>query len=124
MAVPGQVFGVTVRLRNSSDQDPGDPRGGTGFAGGLASVGDCFERCRACRPANELTAQFRVTVPENAAYTRPYWHRNDPETEGLNTVDDPRYATLPFPPPPLAGSSALFGGWARGIGGRRGNGEL
>jgi LmbE family N-acetylglucosaminyl deacetylase len=46
-------------------------------------------------------AHFMVTVPADAGYTRPYWHRNDPETDAINTLDDPQYATLPFPPPPL-----------------------
>jgi LmbE family N-acetylglucosaminyl deacetylase len=44
---------------------------------------------------------FRISVPEDAAYTRPYWHRNDPERDSLNTIDEPQYVTLPFPPPPV-----------------------
>jgi LmbE family N-acetylglucosaminyl deacetylase len=44
---------------------------------------------------------FKVTVAPNADYTRPYWHRDNPETDALNTIDDGRYATLPFPPMPL-----------------------
>ena len=48
-----------------------------------------------------MTATFRVTVPENAQITRPYWHRNDPERDAINTIDDPEYLTLPFPPPPV-----------------------
>jgi len=44
---------------------------------------------------------FRITVPEDTHYTRPYWHRNDPERDAINTIDDPRYLTLPFPPPPV-----------------------
>jgi len=59
-------------------------------------------------------------VPENAAYRRPYWHRNDPETDGLNTVDEARYATLPFPPPPLQAHANYtadeFEGSVRGAG--------
>lgn len=47
------------------------------------------------------TMTFRVTVPEDAGFTRPYWHRNDPERDAINTVDDPQYLTLPFPPPPV-----------------------
>jgi hypothetical protein len=39
----------------------------------------------------------------NAEYTRPYWHRDDPETDAVNKIDDPRYVTLPLPPPPLQG---------------------
>ncbi len=44
---------------------------------------------------------FRVTVPEDAQFTRPYWHRNDPERDALNTVDEPQYVTLPLPPFPI-----------------------
>ncbi len=46
-------------------------------------------------------AVYRITVPADAPYTRPYWHRDNPETEGVNQVDDPRYATLAFPPFPV-----------------------
>jgi LmbE family N-acetylglucosaminyl deacetylase len=44
---------------------------------------------------------FEVMVPADAPYTRPYWHRNDPESEAINHIDDPGYVTLPFPPPPV-----------------------
>jgi LmbE family N-acetylglucosaminyl deacetylase len=44
---------------------------------------------------------FRVTPCDKAGYTRPYWHRDDPEREALNTIDEPLYQTLPFPPPPF-----------------------
>ena len=44
---------------------------------------------------------FRLRVPKDAAYTRPYWHRDDPNTESINHVDNEKYATLPFPPPAL-----------------------
>jgi hypothetical protein len=46
-------------------------------------------------------SEFEVTVPTNAQYTRPYLHRANPETDGVYIVDDPRYATLPFPPAPV-----------------------
>ena len=44
---------------------------------------------------------FRITPCAKAGYTRPYWHRHDPERDALNTIDEPRYQTLPFPPPPF-----------------------
>lgn len=53
------------------------------------------------RPGQDYYANFRVQVPADAPYTRPYWHRTDPETEGVNQVDDERLATLAFPPPLL-----------------------
>jgi hypothetical protein len=40
-------------------------------------------------------------VPEGISYTRPYWHRDDPETDTINTIDKPEYLTLPFPPNPF-----------------------
>jgi len=56
-------------------------------------------------PGKDQYANFVVQIPVDAAdgrfYTRPYWHRADPETESINTVDDERYVTLPFPPSPF-----------------------
>jgi LmbE family N-acetylglucosaminyl deacetylase len=53
------------------------------------------------KPGEDLHANFRMRVPEHAAYTRPYWHRDDPERDSLNHIDNEKYATLPFPPPAL-----------------------
>jgi LmbE family N-acetylglucosaminyl deacetylase len=53
------------------------------------------------KPGDELRVTFRLGVPKDAAYTRPYWHRDDPETESVNHIDNEKYATLPFPPPAL-----------------------
>src|SRR5260370_28322998 len=50
---------------------------------------------------NEEVDRFKIYVPPTAPPTRPYWHRNDPEKEALNTIDDAQYQGLPFPPPPL-----------------------
>jgi LmbE family N-acetylglucosaminyl deacetylase len=55
----------------------------------------------AVTPGRNYQASFQVTVPADAQYTRPYWHRDNPEVDAVNTVDEPRYATLPFPPPPV-----------------------
>jgi LmbE family N-acetylglucosaminyl deacetylase len=44
---------------------------------------------------------FHMTPCAKAGYTRPYWHRHDPERDALNTIDEPAYQTLPFPPPPF-----------------------
>jgi LmbE family N-acetylglucosaminyl deacetylase len=52
-------------------------------------------------PGGDLHANFRLRVPKDARYTRPYWHRDDPDTEAVNHIDDERYVTLPFPPPEM-----------------------
>ena len=44
---------------------------------------------------------FVVLVPQDAALTRPFWHRNNPERDSVFTLSEPQYATLPLPPPPV-----------------------
>src|SRR4029077_6622936 len=93
MAVPGQTFGVSVRAQNSGNQEITVRNIDLDLPDGWKAAATSG-KIQTVAPGKEATAQFRVTVPENATYTRPYWHRNDPETEGLNTVDDARFATL------------------------------
>lgn len=57
---------------------------------------------RVLQPGEDFYANFRIQVPANVKYTRPHWHRTDPETESVNTIDDRRLQTLPFPPPSLS----------------------
>jgi len=52
-------------------------------------------------PGQNYYANFALKVSRDALSTRPYWHRDNPETEALNTIDEERYETLPLPPPPL-----------------------
>ncbi|HTW59684.1 MAG TPA: PIG-L family deacetylase [Terriglobales bacterium] len=53
------------------------------------------------KPGEDLRANFRLRVPKDTPYTRPYWHRDDPDRDALNHIDNEKYATLPFPPPAL-----------------------
>lgn len=55
-------------------------------------------------PGKDLHADFRLRVPNNTPYTRPYWHRDDPDTDSIHHIDNENYATLPFPPPALQAS--------------------
>jgi len=52
-------------------------------------------------PGKDLHADFRLRVPKETPYTRPYWHRDDPDTDSIHHIDNEKYATLPFPPPAL-----------------------
>lgn len=99
LAVPGQTFTATARFYNRSklpiqvrDMQLVAPTGWK--VEKLKSEGAKLE-------ANQqASAQFRVTVPADAQYTRPYWHRDDPQ-EGVYKIDQPQYATLALPPWPL-----------------------
>jgi hypothetical protein len=53
------------------------------------------------KPGDAVAVQFKVTVPENANYTRPYFTRRDPETETIYNISDPKLLTDPWPPYPV-----------------------
>ena len=107
MAIPGQSLNVNVRRTVTTAAQAGPlvfdlP---PGWKSKLiheqvsSSLGESYE------------AKFQITVPADAPYTRPYWHRDDPETETINKIDEPQYVTLPFPPPPVhAHVDYTFGG--------------
>ena len=96
---PGQTFQVLARLHNGSGHwilvDGAELEGGEGWVqkadAGQMTVG----------PAKDYYANFALKVPADAPLTRPYWHRDNPETDSLNTIDEERYSTLPLPPPTL-----------------------
>jgi LmbE family N-acetylglucosaminyl deacetylase len=97
---PGQEFLVAVTLHNGSKQTLAIddiklevPSGWTTVEGKTKPV--------TVDAGKDVHADFRLRVPKDAAYTRPYWHRDDPDRESINHIDDEKYATLPFPPPAL-----------------------
>ncbi len=47
-------------------------------------------------PGEDYYANFLVQVPADAPLTRPYWHRDNPEVEAVNKVDE-AYETLALP---------------------------
>jgi LmbE family N-acetylglucosaminyl deacetylase len=56
-------------------------------------------------PVNNSTlrAQFEAKVPDNAAYTRPYWSRANEWHDYIYQINKPQYLHLPFAPPELFG---------------------
>jgi LmbE family N-acetylglucosaminyl deacetylase len=53
-------------------------------------------------PGEGCAVTFRVTPPANAEITKAYFHRNDPETDSIYIIDEPRYLASPLPPPPVS----------------------
>lgn len=53
------------------------------------------------QPGKDASVKFSLQVRSGTAYTRPYWHRDNPAEDALNIIDDPKYVTLPFPPSPF-----------------------
>ena len=95
---PGQEFLVAVDFHNGSKDRLFIEGLKLEVPEGWGTTSDETKRV-AIKPGDNVHVVFRLRVPKNAAYTRPYWHRDDPETESVNHIDDEKYATLPFPPP-------------------------
>jgi LmbE family N-acetylglucosaminyl deacetylase len=96
---PTQKFQVIARLHNGSKYwlivDGAD----LGQSQDWVKQADAGEMTIA--PGQTYYANFALQVPVDAPATRPYWHRDNPETDAVNTIDEERYQTLPLPPPPL-----------------------
>lgn len=93
MAVPGRTFEVTARM-SAADGSKMAPSISLELPHGWNSKVLARETA-----GSEAITRFNVYIPPTAQPTRPYWHRNDPETEALNTIDDAQSQGLPFPPP-------------------------
>jgi hypothetical protein len=97
---PGQEFLVAVKFHNGSKLPLTIDGVKLEVPAGWNTISERI-RPEEVKPGDELRVTFRLRVPKDAAYTRPYWHRDDPETESVNHSDNEKYATLPFPPPAL-----------------------
>jgi LmbE family N-acetylglucosaminyl deacetylase len=94
---PGQEFLVAVDFHNGSKQSLVMEGLKLEVPEGWATTSSKTKRF-SVEPGQNARVVFRLKVPKNAEYTRPYWHRDDPDTESVNHVDEEKYATLPFPP--------------------------
>jgi LmbE family N-acetylglucosaminyl deacetylase len=97
---PGQEFLVGVDFHNGSKERLFVDGLKLEVPAGWGTISDKTKRV-AVKPGDDVRVVFRLTAPKDAADTRPYWHRDDPETESVNRIDEEKYVTLPFPPPVL-----------------------
>jgi LmbE family N-acetylglucosaminyl deacetylase len=102
VAIPGQRFSLTIRVTNRSPVQL--ERGEVGIARPQGS--EVTEKTPAGDlPVNNATlhTQFEAKVPDNAAYTRPYWSRANEWRDHIYQINTPQYLHLPFAPPELFG---------------------
>jgi LmbE family N-acetylglucosaminyl deacetylase len=105
--VPGENFTVTVKLHNEGRLDLSLkevvldlPKDWSSTALELLAGGP-DPKVPLLAAGASVSIDFRVTLARNAEYTRPYWHRNSPETDNVFIIDNAQYDTLPLPPPPV-----------------------
>jgi LmbE family N-acetylglucosaminyl deacetylase len=97
---PGQEFLIAVILHNGSTLPLAIEGAKLEVPPGWSTTSERM-RPETVSAGENFRVLFRLQVPKQATYTRPYWHRDDPDRESLNHVDNEEYATLPFPPPTL-----------------------
>ncbi len=98
---PGQTVPIIAKFHNGSklfaEIHDAELRVPAGFA-----VKSYKSNEHALAPGEDYYANFQLTAENSARYTRPHWHRDNPETDAVNTIDEERFQTLPFPPPQLS----------------------
>jgi hypothetical protein len=99
MAVPGQTFTVSARLYNRG-HEPVTARDIELVAPQGWRIEKLKSQLGPLAANQQASAQFRVTAPADAPYTRPYWRRDNAQ-QAVYEIDNPQYATLALPPYPL-----------------------
>lgn len=115
MAVPGQTFTITGRLYNRGRETIQSTGIRLLVPGGwkVESISNGGASKANLATGDSASAQFKVTVPEDAKYTEPYFSRHDQETDTFYTLSNPELATDPWPPYPVhAVASFIAGGVA------------
>jgi LmbE family N-acetylglucosaminyl deacetylase len=95
---PGQKITVRVQLHNGSTHAL---QLRSLFLEGQVDDSQQKEHIPPLQPGEDYQTDFQLNLPLNTPPTRPALHRNDPERDGVYTVDESQYQTLPFPPPPF-----------------------
>jgi LmbE family N-acetylglucosaminyl deacetylase len=95
---PGQKVTVRVQLHNGSTHAL---QLRSLFLEGQVNDSEQKEHVPPVQLGKDYQTDFHLDLPPNTPPTRPALHRNDPERDGVYTVDRPQYQTLPFPPPPF-----------------------
>jgi LmbE family N-acetylglucosaminyl deacetylase len=99
-AVPGQTFTLTARFYDRGTEDIEPQQIALDMPEGFKSE-TVKSELKPLHSGDVASVQFRVTVPEDAQYTKPYWGRKNPYEESVDSLSDPRYATLALPPWPF-----------------------
>lgn len=108
MAIPGQSFNVEGIIFNENAEalkvDKVEVLASDGKNWNVRGANE--KEVHEVAPAKEAQWRFLVTVPADAALTRPYFSRPNDEQPYYN-ISDERYVTQPLPPYPLSVRATL-----------------
>src|ERR1035437_1086229 len=102
IAIPGQTFGVQATFVNQSSETVNWESASLEVPVGQGwIIAGRVEAPKSVAGRTQTQARFLVTVPPDAALTRPYFTRPD-EEQAYYDLTDPRYRNLSLAPYPLA----------------------
>lgn len=103
MAVPGQTFTMTARLynRGKAEITPGDFRVSVPSGWSATQLTPEQNQSKPLSAGDVDAVQFKVSVPENAKYTEPYFWRRDTQKDTVYNISEPKDLTLPWAPYPV-----------------------
>lgn len=116
LAVPGQSFTMTARLYNRGKLAITPENAGVDVPEGWTATRVTSEKedQHAMNAGEVWAVKFRVTAPESAKYTQPYFTRGNPQTDTVYTVSDPSLLTEPWAPYPVHASATFSLGQGNG----------
>ena len=108
VAIPGQKFSIGMRMVNPApvavELVEASLRTPEGWNVKQAKTDSDTEKEIGTMQTNEpVSITFEVEVPQNAAYTQPYWTRESEYHDAVYTLKQPEYRFLPAAPPDVHG---------------------
>ncbi len=100
-AIPGQTFYLNARYVNRGKQRLHIDTFRLNAPSGWSTSSLSGEADKDLDAGDSATARFQITVPADAAYTRPYWRRDDTQAQNVVVLDDASEVTRPLSPGPL-----------------------
>ena len=102
VAIPGQTFAIAMQVVNPTAVDVALVNASLSTPDGW-NVRAGMSELPTVKQNEPVSIQFEVEVPQDAAYTRPYWTRASEYHDAVYTLENPAFRFLPFAPPEVHG---------------------
>ena len=107
VAIPGQKFSIGMRMVNptpiAAEFVNASLHTPEGWNVRQAKTDSDTEEIGTMQTNAPVSITFEVEVPQNAAYTQPYWTRESEYHDAVYTLKQPEYRFLPAAPPDVHG---------------------
>ncbi|MDE0683966.1 MAG: PIG-L family deacetylase [Candidatus Poribacteria bacterium] len=107
VAIPGQKFSIGMRMVNpapiAAEFVNASLHTPEGWNVRQVKTDSDTEEIGTMQTNEPVSITFEVKVPQNAAYTQPYWSRESEYHDAVYTLEQPEYRFLPTAPPDVHG---------------------